>query len=111
MKTKGIGDVLVRDNGKICGIVTDRDLVVRALAEGVDPQKKRLGEMCTEQVVSVAPNDDVEMAVKLMRKHAIRRLPVLDNGKLVGIVSLGDLAAERDEKSALGQISKAPDNN
>ena len=111
MKANGIGDIIVKDDGRICGIVTDRDLVIRAMAEGVDPKTKRLGDVCTEQLVSIEPDAPIEEAVRLMREHAIRRLPVLEKGNVVGVVTLGDLAVERDEKSALGQISQAPDNN
>lgn len=110
MKMNDIGDVIVQDDGKIIGIVTDRDIVVRALAEGANPDQKRLGEICSGNIVSVAPNDPLDEAVKLMRDHAIRRLPVVENDKVVGILSLGDLAIERDQKSALGEISRAPAN-
>jgi CBS domain-containing protein len=108
MKMNDIGDVIVQDDGKICGIVTDRDIVVRAVAEG--HAEKKLGEICSGQLVSLKPDDKIEDAVKLMREHAVRRLPVVENDKCVGIVSLGDLAIEKDSRSALGEISRAPAN-
>jgi CBS domain-containing protein len=111
MKSKDIGHVIVKDNGKICGIVTDRDLVVRAMTEPKDPRTMKLADVCTRQVVSVGPDAPIDEAVQLMRQHAIRRLTVVANGTIVGVVSLGDLAVERDQKSALGEISKAPANN
>ena len=111
MKSREIGDIIVKDNGKICGIVTDRDLVVRAMAEPRDPRGMKLADVCTPQVVSIGPDAPIDEAVNLMRQHAIRRLPVVANGAILGVVSLGDLAVERDQKSALGQISKAPANN
>ena len=108
MKMNDIGDVIVLDDGKICGIVTDRDIVVRALAEGDFDLK--LGDICSEHLISVGPNDGIEDAVELMREHAIRRLPVVEGNSVVGIVSLGDVAIERDKKSCLGEISRAPAN-
>ena len=111
MKNRDIGNVIVTRSGKVCGIVTDRDIVVRAIADGRDPQSTTLGEICSTDVVTVSPHDDVTEAVTLMRERALRRLPVVEKGKPVGIVSIGDLALERDEKSALADISAAPPNN
>ena len=111
MKANQIGDVIVKDNGTICGIVTDRDLVVRSIAAGEDPKTRKLVDICTGKVVSIRPDAPIDEAVQLMKQHAVRRLPVMDNGKIVGMVSLGDLAVERDQRSALGEISKAPSNN
>lgn len=110
MKTQDIGNVIVTNRGKVCGIVTDRDIVVRAIAEGRDPQATTLGDICSTDIVTVSPDDDVTDAVTLMRERALRRLPVVDNGKPVGIVSIGDLAIERDSDSALADISAAPPN-
>lgn len=112
MRDRAIGDVVVtRTDGSVCGIVTDRDIVVGAVAEGGDPSSMSLEEVCSHEVVTVAPGDSVASAVKAMEDHAIRRLPVMDNGSLVGIVTIGDLAVERDPESALGEISAAPPNN
>ncbi|HEX5613821.1 MAG TPA: CBS domain-containing protein [Acidimicrobiia bacterium] len=109
MKQSDIGDVLVSDDdGKLCGIVTDRDIVVRGLAEG--RASASLGEICSTEPVAVAPNDSLTDAVRLMGEHAIRRLPVTDHGRPVGMVSLGDLALERDRESVLAEISAAPAN-
>ncbi|MCB5179788.1 CBS domain-containing protein [Streptomyces antimicrobicus] len=110
MRDEDIGDVLVVDDGHVKGVVTDRDLVVRVLAEGKEPETTTVGEVCSGDVVTVAPDDDVSKAVELMRSHALRRLPVTENDRLVGIVSLGDLAVERDEQSALADISRAQPN-
>jgi CBS domain-containing protein len=112
MRDRDIGDVIVtKPDGSLCGIVTDRDIVVRGIAEGVDPGSATLDDVCKHQVVTVGPDEPVAAAVKAMEEHAIRRLPVVDNGSLVGIVSIGDLAVERDPESALGEISAAPPNN
>jgi CBS domain-containing protein len=110
MRDRGVGDVIVMDDGRICGIVTDRDIVVRAIAEDRDVRSTKLGDVASGEVVCVAPTEEVDRAVSLMRDKAIRRLPVVENDRPVGIVSLGDLAMERDERSALAQISAAPAN-
>jgi CBS domain-containing protein len=112
MRDANIGDVLVtRSDGTVCGIVTDRDLAVNVVAEGKDPNSVTVEDVCNHRIESVTSGDPVDRAVSLMRDHAIRRLPVIDDGNLVGIVSLGDLAMERDPKSALADISEAPPNN
>jgi CBS domain-containing protein len=108
MRDAQIGDVIVIENNEVCGIVTDRDLVVRILAEAKDPATTTLADICSHSLVTVTPTDSVEEAVRLMRTHAVRRLPVVDGGRAVGIVSLGDLAVERDPGSVLGEISGAP---
>jgi CBS domain-containing protein len=108
MRDNDVGDVFVEREGALCGIVTDRDIVVRAVAEDRDPSDVRLGEICTQDLTTISPDDSVDDAVRLMRDNALRRLPVCDNGKPVGVVSLGDLAMIRDESSALADISAAP---
>lgn len=111
MRDTGVGDVLVERDGMLCGIVTDRDIVVRAVAEDCIPSEVRLGDICTQGLTQLTPEDSVDDAVELMRANALRRLPVCDNGQAVGIVSLGDLAVERDPRSALASISAMPPNN
>lgn len=110
MRDDGIGDVLVVEDGSLYGIVTDRDIVVRAIARHL-PLTTKLREIASRNPVSVSPDDGVEQAIELMRQHAIRRMPVVEDGCPVGIVSLGDLAEERDPQSLLGHISEAPPNN
>jgi signal-transduction protein with cAMP-binding, CBS, and nucleotidyltransferase domain len=112
MRDANIGDVLVsRPDGSICGIVTDRDLALQVVAEGADPNTLTVREVCAHNLESVESGDPVAKAVSKMREKAIRRLPVIDDGRLVGIVSLGDLAMERDPESALADISESPPNN
>ena len=112
MRDRDIGDVIVlQDDQTVCGIVTDRDLVVRALAESEDPRAVKLADICSRDITTLAPESSVTEAVKLMRDKAIRRVPVVENGKPVGIVSIGDLAVERDPDSALADISDAPANS
>jgi CBS domain-containing protein len=110
MRDQGIGDVIVVEGETAEGIVTDRDIVIRGVAEGADPSTTRLGQVISSELVSVAPDDPVETAMKLMRERAVRRLPVVEGGKPVGVVSIGDLAVERDADSVLGDISEEPPN-
>jgi CBS domain-containing protein len=111
MKQQAIGDVLVLDDGKLCGMVTDRDIVVRVIAEGRDPNSALLGDICSSDVVTVRPDDDATHAVRLMTERAVRRMPIVDGDKIIGIVTMGDLALERDEHSALAAVSAAPPND
>ena len=112
MRDQKIGDVLVTNQtGKLCGIITDRDIVVRAVAEASDLDRLRAKDVCTGHIVTLRPNAEVNEAIKLMTENAIRRIPVVDNDIPVGIVTIGDLAAQRDPRSALGQISSAAPNN
>jgi CBS domain-containing protein len=112
MRSAAIGDVLVLDDdgGKILGIVTDRDMVVRAIAEGLDPRVNTLDQICSRTLTTVSPDDSIETAERLMREKAIRRLPVVKRGRPVGIVSLGDLAIEQERDSTLADVSAAPPN-
>ncbi len=110
MKERDIGDVIVLEGDRLCGVVTDRDIVVRALAEERDPGATKLGDICSREVVTVAPGDDLTTAGDVMRQKAIRRVPVVEGGRPVGILSMGDLAVERDPNSALGQVSAASPN-
>lgn len=110
MKERDIGDVLVLDGGELRGIVTDRDIVIRALAEGRDVNNFTVGEVCSGDLATCGPDASVEEAAQLMRQKDIRRLPIVEGGKPVGIVSIGDLAIEKDPDSALADISAAPGN-
>lgn len=110
MREQGIGDVIVLDDGHVAGILTDRDIAVRVVAEGSDPTTVAVGEVCSRDLVALAPDDPVDHAVEAMRDRAIRRLPVVDDDRPVGVVSIGDLARERDDQSALADISSAPPN-
>jgi CBS domain-containing protein len=105
MREHGTGDVLVVDGGQLRGLVTDRDIVVRAVADGRDPENTPVGEICSPDLVTVAPGDDADTAVQRMRDRAVRRVPVVEDGRPVGVLSLGDMAIERDERSALADIS------
>jgi CBS domain-containing protein len=103
--------VVTEPGGPVRGVLTDRDITVRVVAEGVDPRSVRLSDILEGEVVTVGPDEPVDTVVDLMRKKAIRRVPVVEGGRLVGLVSLGDLATEMDEGRALADISSAPPNN
>jgi CBS domain-containing protein len=107
MRDRNIGDVVVQDAPGVFGILTDRDIVIRSAADGLAPDEVTVGDICTTGLTTLQPDDPLERAVELMRERAVRRLPIADNGRIVGILTLGDLAVERDQKSALGQISAA----
>lgn len=112
MRAQDVGDVLVTDEGLLVGVLTDRDIMLRAVAEGADPLTVSARAVCTPDPVVIGPDDAVSTAVTLMREHAVHRLPVVEHGAPVGIVSLGDLAVSRDPDSALADISRAePDND
>jgi CBS domain-containing protein len=110
MQQYDIGDVIVLDGSSIRGIVTDRDIVVRAVAQGREPALVRLASICSDDVTSVKPDDSIDTAVALMRERALRRLPVVEDGQPVGIVTMGDVALLREPQSALAEISGAPPN-
>jgi CBS domain-containing protein len=111
MRDNGVGDVLVVRDGRLEGLVTDRDIVVRGVAEGGDLGSTSVGELCSDELITVAPTDDVERAVQLMRDRAVRRLPVVEGNEPVGIVSIGDIAIERQPGTALADISSQPPND
>jgi CBS domain-containing protein len=107
MRDSDIGDVVVMEDGQVAGIVTDRDIVVRGVAEGREPDSTAVSEVCTTGVETIEPEASVDDALSAMREKDIRRLPVAKNGRPVGIVSLGDLAVEREPDSTLADISAA----
>ena len=110
MRDEDIGAVLVAEGDELRGLVTDRDLVVRVLAEDKNPADTTVQSACSPDLVTVTPDDEVGRAVQLMREHSLRRLPVVEGKHPVGIVALGDLAIARDPESALGDISAAAPN-
>jgi len=107
MRDAAVGSMIVTDGEEIRGIVTDRDIAVRLVAEGRDPTQTTVQEIVSADPVTVEPDTAIEAAIAVMSERAIRRLPVVEQGRPVGIVSLGDLAIDRDPNSALGEISAA----
>ena len=93
MRDQSIGDVVVTDGPTMSGLVTDRDIVVRAIAQGLPPRTTTLSSIATQELIMIEHSASVEEAIRAMREHDIRRLLVCDaDRKLVGIVSLSDLA-------------------
>src|SRR5689334_4893660 len=99
MKRHGAGTVLVLAGGRPSGLLTDRDITVRVLAGHRDPEATQLGDICGGDLVMIGPDDDVAEAVRLVRERAVRRIPVLEDGTPVGVVSAADLALEADPAS------------
>jgi CBS domain-containing protein len=112
MKEADIGDVVVTEGATLAGMLTDRDIVVRAVAERLDPASTSIGSIITREVVMIEQHCSAGEAAALMRERGVRRILVCDaDRKLVGIVSLGDLAMQLDPQSTLGQISEQPANS
>ena len=109
MKSGGFGALLVVDGDDLKGIVTDRDIVVNAIAEGNTDAK--VEDVCSSDTTTIEPDADLADAIKRMREADVRRLPVVEDGDPIGIVSLGDLAIAADDDSALKDISGASANN
>ncbi len=111
MREGDTGAIVVTENGQVVGLVTDRDIVVRAVAEGRDPESTSAGDVCSRDLKTLTPDSSVEDAIRIVRERNVRRIPVLQDGRPAGIVSIGDLAIERDPDSALADISSEPANN
>lgn len=112
MRDRDVGSIVVtEDAGSVAGIVTDRDIVVRAVADGKNPAEVKVSEVASGNPTTLSADESIGDAIQRMRQENIRRLPVVDGDQPVGIVSLGDLAKEQDPDSVLGDISAAPPNN
>jgi CBS domain-containing protein len=110
MASADVGDVVVVEAGTVRGILTDRDIAVRLVAAD-KPGTTPVAEIISEtDVATVTPDTPLDQAITLLRSKAVRRLPVVEDGRPVGVVSLGDLAIERDPDSALADISAARGN-
>jgi CBS domain-containing protein len=88
MRTQNVEDVLVTENGQLCGLLTDSDIVVFAIAAGRHPDTVYAGECCNPELTALDPGDSTERAAALMRDSDVERLPVVDHGRVVGMVSL-----------------------
>jgi CBS domain-containing protein len=110
MKQYNCGSLPVCTQDKLIGIITDRDITVRSVAAGEDVSHKRVGDVMTNDVVFANPETDVNDAAKIMSDRQIRRLPVVENNSLIGIVALGDIslepACQDSAEDALKNISK-----
>jgi CBS domain-containing protein len=111
MKSEDVGALPVVREGELLGVITDRDLVIRVLAERQDPQSVKVGEIATKTPVTVTPDMRLSQARELMEKHQVRRLPVMKGRDLVGILSLGDVAwadaSTREVGEALRAVSES----
>ena len=110
MKKEDIGPVPVVDdeqNKRLVGIVTDRDLALKVVAEGRDPQTTKVEEVMTRKLITCRPDDDVESAMKAMAQYQLRRIPVVDDAnRLVGIISQADVATRVDEPAKTAEVVK-----
>jgi CBS domain-containing protein len=106
MREQDIGSLPITDDEKLVGMITDRDITTRVVAEAADPQMTSVGDVYSRDLISVAPDNDLEEAVQLMARHQVRRLPVVENGTLVGIVAQADIALKENEKKT-GELVEA----
>ena len=106
MKEADTGVVPVVDGDRLVGTITDRDIVVRVIADAKDPQSVMVDEVASRELVTIDPDQDLDEALRLMAKHQVRRLPVVEeDGRLVGVLSQSDVAQEHDE-AATGRMVK-----
>jgi CBS domain-containing protein len=107
MRDNDVGSLPVVEGGKLTGVVTDRDITVRAVAEGKDPQSTKVAEVISKDLVTIDPQQDLEEALRLMARHQVRRLPVVEeDGRLVGIVAQADVAEAGDDRKTGQMVEK-----
>ena len=105
MKSEDVGVVPITDGDRLVGVITDRDVTIRVVAEGRDPQATTVGEIASRGLVSVDPQQPLDEALRLMAQHQVRRLPVVEeDGRLVGIVAQADVATEGGDDARVGQL-------
>lgn len=102
MRDQDTGAIPVLDGDELCGIITDRDIVVRCIAEGEDPKEVTADEILSENLRTIGPDAEVEQAARLMAEAQVRRLPIVENGKLVGMLSIGDIAVKHADQELAG---------
>ena len=112
MREHDIGDVVVAEDGtdRVLGIVTDRDVAVRGVGAGHDPAVTSVRTICSTALATVRPDETVTEAARLMRRHDVRRLPVVESGVAIGVISLGDIADSEESVTVLDDLSAAPPN-
>jgi CBS domain-containing protein len=110
MQKNNIGSLPVCDQSGVIGIVTDRDIIVRNIAHGKDPKETPVRDVMTGQVITASPDMEVDEVAQMMASKQIRRVPVVENNMIVGMVALGDIATDRrftmEASEALSEISK-----
>ena len=98
MREEDVGLAPVVDAERLVGMLTDRDITIRVVAEGKDPERVKVRDVASSQLVTVSPQQDLDEALRMMAKHQVRRLPVVEeDGKLVGVVAQADVAREGDD--------------
>jgi CBS domain-containing protein len=106
MREQDVGSLPVTDNEKLVGMITDRDITTRVVAEAANPKMISVGDVYSRDLISVEPDQDLDEALRLMARHQVRRLPVIENGSLVGIVAQADIALSENEKKT-GELVEA----
>jgi len=106
MREDDIGSLPITDDEKLVGMITDRDITTRVVAEAADPGMTAVGDVFSRDLISVEPDKDLEEALQLMARHQVRRLPVVENGRLVGIVAQADIALSENETKT-GELVEA----
>ena len=108
MRKEDVGSLPITDDEKLVGMITDRDITTRVAAEAANPSTTSVGDVCSRDPVSVEPDNDLEDALQLMARHQVRRLPVVENGRLVGIVAQADVAlALKENEQKTGELVEA----
>ena len=108
MREQDIGSLPITDDEELVGMITDRDITTRVVAEAADPKMTSVGDVVSRDLISVEPDEDLEEAVQLMASHQVRRLPVVENGRLVGIVAQADVALNlRENEQRTGELVEA----
>ena len=108
MRDDDIGTVIVTSGDEVRGILTDRDIVIRAVADDRDLAEVTVGDVCSPSVTTTTADEPVDQALRTMEKEHVRRLPVVDGGRPVGLVSLGDLSEVADTGNTMRDIAQAP---
>ena len=106
MRDEHVGSLPITDGDTLVGMITDRDITTRVVAEAADLATSSVGDVYSQDLISVEPDKDLEEALTLMARHQVRRLPVVENGRLVGIVAQADIAREENEKRT-GELVEA----
>src|ERR671924_768905 len=106
MREQHIGSLPVTEDERLVGMITDRDITTRVVAESAVPEKTSVGDVYSRDLISVEPDNDLDQALQLMARHQVRRLPVVENGRLVGMVAQADIALRENEKRT-GQLVEA----
>jgi len=108
MRDEHIGSLPITDDEELVGMITDRDITTRVVAEAADPKMTSVGDVVSRDLISVEPDENLEEAVQLMASHQVRRLPVVENGRLVGIVAQADVALTlRENEQRTGELVEA----